>query len=488
MTSSFSWQAVALILKSALALIANLYVAKLISANLGVDSYGVLVVILGITGVFVFIGEIFSSASLRFLSANKIHDYTYTQGEVWKSLRQIFIALSLFCALLIYGISEFSSVFNLGSDQLIIKEGALSLKILSIHTFFKVLSIPLVSLMYARLKIVELAIILIIEPILKILSITIIVTYSELFLSKYVWTISSVSIAIYLILYCYNKNHIYNISNSVYRNKILFYKIFNYTIYNGIGGVAVTIRTNGSTLILNKILGPEFTAFHGIATSISSIGAQINTSVISVLKPRIIKRYNNETAKLADGIGSLLIASHFIIMALALPIALFGADIIGLWIKEIPSIYLQVFGVMVFTLLVEAGNLIIVSVIQADGDIKSYQLKVSIWMIVAVPVGGLLLWYLKDPIIFYLILMITSVFSLIPRLNLLNKKLFKHRDVSLKKYFKTIVFLYVLLATGILCFSMSESVQDKTVFIILILLFATVVCMNHIKNVYEVFK
>ena len=122
----------------------------------------------------------------------------------------------------------------------------------------------------------------------------------------------------YAAFYQYNKRYVSKIIKGSALNKTLLNKILVYTFFNGVGGIAVTIRTNGTTLIINKFLGPEFSAFHGLANSIASIGSQINSSIINVMKPRIISRFREDGINLRSGIGSLLIVSNLIVMIFAI--------------------------------------------------------------------------------------------------------------------------------------------------------------------------
>lgn len=385
----------------------GLFTSRVILQALGIEDYGINSVIAGFLSMFGIITSSMSKAISRFITVE------LGRGQLDR-LKQVFstsITVQLFMGILIVVLVETFGIWFV-TTQMQIPDGReiaaqWCLHCATLTTFISLMNIPFNSAIVAHEKMSAFAYMTIIETILKlaicyaiyISPIDKLVTYSILGVC-----VSIITTSIYWI-YCLR---IFEETSFMFRfDKKLFKEIWRFAGWTLFGQTTWIFNTQGINMLMNIHFGVIVNAARGVAVQVNGIIQNFVNNFMMALNPQITKSYaagDKDTAFRLACRGCRF--SFYIMYFLALPIMIESHQILELWLGTPPE---QADVFVVWTILSTQATLLgntLVTLQMAHGDIKKYQIWVTIFGSIPFPLTWLVFRGGASPIVAYYIYVI----------------------------------------------------------------------------------
>ena len=371
-------------------LIIGLFTSRVILQALGVENYGIYSVIAGFLSMFGIITSSMSNAISRFITVE------LGRGEMVR-LKQVFstsITVQLFMGLLIVVLIETIGIWFV-SSKMQIPEGRevaaqWCLHCATLTTFISLMSVPFNSAIVAHEKMSAFAYMTILDAILKLVicyaiyisPIDKLITYAILGVC-----VSMITTSIYWI-YCLRKFE--ETSLSFRFETTLFSEMWGFAGWNLFAQTAWILNTQGINMLMNIFFGVVVNAARGVAVQVNSIIQNFVSNFMIALNPQITKSYAAGDKDMAFRLACRGCRFSFYIMYfLALPIMIESHQILILWLGTPPE---QADMFVVWTILSTLATLLgntMVTLQMAHGEIKKYQLWITVFGCVPFPLTWL---------------------------------------------------------------------------------------------------
>ncbi|WP_158847917.1 oligosaccharide flippase family protein [Algibacter sp. L1A34] len=453
----------------------SLYATRLVLAALGAEDFGIFNVVGGAIAMLTFLNTAMASASQRFMS------FAQGQGDFKKQknifnislVLHFFIAIVVVILLEIVGYFLFSGILKIDSNRLDI--AILIYQFLIVSTFFTIISVPYDAIINAHENMLLVAILRIIETILK-LAIALFITYTS-FDKLYMYGLLMASLSVFLLIirqiYCHTKYEEVTINFKKYFNKPLFKEMTGFAGWSFLGSSSSLLTNYGQGIVINMFFGTAVNAAQGVCNQIAGqLGAFAGT-MLKALNPLIAKSEGAGDRNLmlkASFIGSKV--GFFLLTIFYVPVILEMPYIFGLWLKEVPEY------AIIFCQLLLARNLIeqlfrtLSSSIAAVGNIKKFEIYKAFINFLPLIVAYILFSLGYPPYTLYVVFIIYAILNAILTLYIAKIEC----GLSIKEFLKDVVFksvftfVVLILITAIPNYFLEES------FIRLIVVLAVSTC------------
>lgn len=399
----------------------SLYTARIVLDKLGVENYGIYNIVGSIVVSFVFINNALMSAIQRYYS------YHIGLGNSCKRVFSMSINLQILLGLIVVllletlGLWVFKYHLNIPVER---EHAALIVYQLSIATFVvNFIRIPYQALIIAKEKMSAFAYFSIIEVVLKLIIVYLLVylNYDKLIL--YGWLVLAVTIIVNSLYIVYCKCNFHDCHYHFNKDASLFREMIGFTSWNFIGGLAGAIRNEGPNYLLNLFLGVQVNAGMGIAKQVSGTAYNFSSSFQSAFNPQIVKSY---AAKEYNYLYTLIFRttkiSFFLIYIIAIPI-IFCDDLFKLWLTVIPPYTRSFCNCFLIAEIISSITSPLWMTAHAIGNIRKYQLTLSLLNIMIIPFAYILLYMNAQPYWVVASLIIINIGILIYRVEYLRKRI-----------------------------------------------------------------
>jgi O-antigen/teichoic acid export membrane protein len=221
-----------------------------------------------------------------------------------------------------------------------------------------------------------------------------------------------------------------------YWDKELFTTIVKYSGWNLFGAIAGILNNQGVNILLNMFFGPIVNGSRAIAIRVNEAVNQFVMNFLVAVRPQIIKYYaaseNQEMFRLLFRSSKM---SYFLLLILALPVLLETDYIISIWLEETPQYVVLFTRLVIITALIDSFSYPLMTVAQATGKIKKYQIVVGGMLLLNLPLSY---WFLKMgylPQVTFYIGIIISFICFMLRLWMLRGMV----GLSIIDYFKKVI-------------------------------------------------
>lgn len=357
----------------------TLYTSRVILNALGVEDYGINNVVAGFLSMFGILTSSLSSAISRFITV----ELGKQNIQRLKNIFQTALCVQIIMGIIIVACTETIGMWFLHS-KMVIPEGRIvaaqwCLHCSSISIFINLINVPFNSLIVAHEKMSAFAYISILEAILKIL-----ICYA-LYISPYDRLITYVilgiivSLSLRLIYGSYCKRNFEECQLQPKFNSGLFKEIWGFAGWNFFGNTSYILNTQGVNMLMNIFFGVSVNAARGIAIQANHAITQFVSNFMMAMNPQIIKSYaigDKETAFALACRGARF--SFYIMIVLALPAIFESETILKIWLKNPP----QMSGMFLIWTIIASLTTAIGKPLQtlqnAHGDIRKYQIYITI--------------------------------------------------------------------------------------------------------------
>ncbi len=441
-------------------IVVGLYTSRVVINALGVSDYGVYNVVGGIVSMLAFLNTAMTAASQRFISyelgggdKNKLNKVFCTSVNI-----HLLIALVIFVLAETIGLWFVNTELNIESDRITAANWVYQF---SIVTFMlTVWSVPYNSCIVAHEHMNAFAYIGIVDVVLK-LGIALLLSWSDFDkLILYALLIFVISLIIRLAYGLYCKIHFEECRYRFVWDKELFKKMFSFAGWSVLGNLGFSFKDSVSNIILNIFFGTTVNAARGIAMQVNGMIISFSHNFSMSLYPQITKQYaagNVEASKSLVYAGARY--SFYLMMIICIPFLINMDYVLGLWLGVVPEytgifLALTLMGSLIYAL---AGTL--TTALQATGNIKVFQIGISIIMLAELPAAYVLLKMGYPPYSAMCPSLVTYTIAVFFRLYLL-KHLVPVYDY---KYYTIFVFLWpisIFVICYLLCHCMRCYFED----------------------------
>lgn len=367
----------------------SFYTSRVVLKALGAEDFGTYNVVGGVVVMFTFINSAMTTGTQRHLS--------FELGTPGGNVRRIFSAcfnIHFWLALIILLLSETVGLWFL-NVKLNFPEGRMEAvnwvyQFSIIACIFNIIRVPFNAAIIAYEKMSFYAYIGIIEGVLKLLIVFLLYfsPFDKLIYYSLLMTIVICFVTVVYVIYC----HIYfkEIKYEKVHDKQLYGDLLNFSGWTLFGSIANMARNQGVTFIVNIFYGVTINAAIGIANQVNAGISQFVSGFQQAFNPQLTKaeaskdreyqfRLINMTAKY----------SYLVILFCSIPI-IYNLDyLLSFWLGEYPPYSKEFCMWIVIATLIDSLSGPLWVTIFATGQIKSYQIVISLLLLTILPLSYL---------------------------------------------------------------------------------------------------
>lgn len=390
----------------------SLYTTRVILSVLGESDFGLYNLIAGVVILLSFFNAAMSTSTQRYLSVNL--------GSKNKPILEAIFCNSLVIHLILGGVLSiifviaeyflFDGFLNINIERINAAKTIYYFMVLSV--FFSVLSVPFVASVNAHEDMLWIAIVGILEVILK-LCIALLLPYlygdKLIYYGGLVAFVGFISLVLYII-FCTRKYEECTFNLKKVWDSKLQKELASFAGWNLFGAACGVGRNQGISIIFNLFFGTMINAAYGIANQVASQMNFFSATMLRALNPQIMKSEgagDRDRMLKFSMVGSKF--GFFLLAIFAIPCMLEMTSILNVWLKDIPQ-YTPVFcQLILISILVNQMTIGLQSSLQAVGRIKVYQVAVGCLLLLNLPTAYIILRF-GYPI--YIVLVSYIVFEL----------------------------------------------------------------------------
>lgn len=401
-----------------------LYTSRVILNALGVEDFGISNVVGGLVAMFSLISSSLSSSVSRFLTVELGRGDHDKLRALFSTSVIIHLGLSVIVLLLMesIGLWFLNNQMTISTERIIAANWVFQGSVLTF--IIGLLSVPYNATIISHEHMGVYAFIGILQTILR-LCIAIFISYlSEnydrlIFYSILTVTVSGVSQFIY---WRYCKLHFSESSVIWNYNHDCIKEMSSFAGWNFIGCTARLLKDQGVNILLNVFFSPTVNAARGIAYSVQTAIGGFSNNFMIALNPQITKSYaindKEHSFQLSEN-GTRF--SFYIMLLIIVPLFIESDFILKLWLKGYPDHTVSFVKLILILMLTETLANTQITLLNATGKIKEYQIAVGLLLLSNFPISYCLLFFGFSPESTMLTAIFISVFCIILRLFFLKR-------------------------------------------------------------------
>lgn len=382
----------------------SLFTSRVVLDVLGFENYGIYNIIGGIVVLLSIVSNSMTAATQRFL--------TFELGSgnldrVSRTFSMSMVAHLIICfAILLLG--ETLGLWYV-SKQLNIPAGRESAAMwvyqLSLLTIFvRLIQAPYNASVIAYEKMSFYAYISIADVMLKLVVVYILVILSKDKLIVYGFLVLCVTTVIFLCYRIYCKKKFDTCRFRFIIDKSFFKELFSYLGWNLLGSGAALGSQQAGNLIINKYLGVAVNAAYGVSSQVSSAINSFVSNFQVAFTPQLVKLFSQKNMEDFWRLSkSAALLSYYLLFIISFPIIINIDYLLGIWLVDVPQ-YSGIFcTLMIVYALIDSVQAPLWIGINASGNIKIYEIWLSILLLLNIPFS---IWALKAGMSPYWVLII----------------------------------------------------------------------------------
>lgn len=438
-----------------------LYVSRIALDVLGASDYGLYNVIGGVVSMMTFINGSVSAGTSRFI--------TYELGLGDKErLRDVFnVALvnHIIIAAVIFVMAETVGLWFVNTQMVFDANRSTAVNIVYqlsiITTMLQITQIPYTATIIAHEKMSIYAYLSIFEVTLKLLmvwalmwlhNVDALIAYAVM-----VFFIQVLVISIYR-FYCL---HSYPESKWRLVRKIEKYKeIFKFAGWDIVGAICVISQGHGINILLNIYFGPVVNAARAISYQVQGAFTQFTGNFMMAVNPEIVKNFaRKDYLEMVKLINNASIYSFFLLLIFVMPICFKIGCLLGLWLKEVPTLTIEFTIIVLITMMIRAIARPVILGTHAAGDIKTLNLYAGGLGLFPLPVSWMALHYGASAVSVFWIILLWGIFANVAEIIIFKSKL---PEFSIPVHLMVVYLrcLFVTVVTVLPCWYINKFFED----------------------------
>lgn len=388
-------------------MVISLYTSRVVLQTLGADDYGIYNVVGGFVTMFNVISGAFTVAISRFMAYVIGEGNEKKVGELFSTALAVQCCMGLFIVLLLAtaGVWYVSNVMVLPEGR---TEAALWVLAFSAVSFFiSLISVPYNALIVAHEHMKAYAYIAIFEAIMKLLiSFAIVISpLDKLITYSFLTVLTAVIVRFCYSVYC-NKNF----TGCKFRLRVhrdMLKEMMSFVGWAFLGNGAVVLRDQGTNMILNLFGGTTVNAARGIAQNVNNAVQSFVNNFMQATQPEITKlKATDQLPEMRTLIFRSCRVCYFLMLILSVPLIKNIDYVLDIWLGEVPA-YTNLFvaSTLIDSLIAALNNPLLYGVL-ATGQIKVYEIVMSLLCVISLPINYWLLSLGITPAYVYIVIVI----------------------------------------------------------------------------------
>ena len=400
----------------------TLYTSRVILSVLGVENYGIYNVVGGVVVLFSFVNQAMTTATQRYFS----YELGKSEGKDISKIYTITLRIHLAIAVVVLILAEtiglwfvnYKMSFPIGSMYSVNWVYQLSI----VTCVLTILRVPYNGLVISYERMSFFALTSIIETLLKLLIAFVLIVFpmEKLILYSFLVFIVTGVITVWYIFFCkYNFKEVQYKTVNYTKETIEIIKFSGWATFGSIANVGYQ---QGINMLLNIGYGVATNAAVAIATQINAAISQFVGGFQQALNPQLIKSESgHDTNRQQSLIFRSAKFSFFIMLIFAIPIIINMSFILHIWLGEYPIKTIQFSRLIIIGALIECLSGPLWVTIFATGNIRLYQLIISVILLLNLPLSYILIQADYSSEYVFFVRIIIFVIALIIRLIFLSR-------------------------------------------------------------------
>lgn len=325
-----------LYVRMAFTMVVSFFTARVTLQQLGVDDYGLNNLVGSVVSLLAFLQNSMGTAVQRFYSIEIGQQNVIRLKKVFSTA--LFLHISI--AIITLGLAEVFAVFilskmNIPAERLFAAH--VVFQISSISLFLSIVSVPYAALLRAREDFDKMAMIEIVQSLLRlgILYLLVHVNYDKLItlsLFNFSITIICTSAMIWLAMQ-YNETH-----SRPYKVPEIFRQMMSFVSMLLVSTLASLAKTKGLVLLINLFFGLAINAAYAIAVQVSTVLQTFVANFKSPMVPQLMAAYGaGDRSEMIKIINTSTKVSAILMLLITMPVIFEAKSILELWLGEPPQ-------------------------------------------------------------------------------------------------------------------------------------------------------
>ncbi len=434
----------------------SIYSSRFILGALGQSDYGLFSVIGSIIFFFSYIKNDIAAATVRYMAFEMERKDIGRLQSIYANVCHI---QKLF-AILVLVLGETIGLYFVNTHLLIAPERVFAANVVFQVVIFtsviSILQVPYTALILAGEKMNMFSLVGISIAVLHFataIALTI-TTTDRLIVYAVLESISACIILLSLVFYCrkHFKEIVKNKNAAIDRS--LMRELLSFSGYSMLGSTVGLLRGSGINVLINIVFDTIVNAANGLSMTIYNALMRFVDSVITAVKPQIIKSY---AAGKHDEVSSLVVRTtkfaFFLLAMLCLPIITEAEYILTLWLKSYPPYTPLLTRLILVFSLAEVFAQPPAIAINATGKIRRYQLTISFLYALVMPITYVCYKAGMPPQTANIVCIAIAIISIPIRINILCR----HVSFDKLSYYKAVVSCAIVAAV---CYATATYIQQ----------------------------
>lgn len=432
--------------------IVGVLTSRFVLQALGISDYGLYNVVGGVIALFAVIAGSMSSTTIRFLNI-EIGRQDGNPNKIFNVCQVTHIAF----AVLVLVIAETIGLLYIWNYLKVApgKEGdaMFVFQVSTIVACIGIINVPYQSVFVAKEKFFHIAVIDIVNSLIKLAMIWLLLYYTGNALRLYA-LIMSVTTFVSFIVYHYLcfKYWPRLVRWKLYSNLSEYSELLVYNNYNLLASVAQMGRSQGSNILINFFFGTIVNGAYGIARTIQSFVEMFTVNFDSASAPQITQSVGRGDVQRASYIASRACRiCQLLSLVIVLPLYVEMEFVLRLWLGIVPVHTVLFCRVILITVLVASTGGGLLRLKDALGKIKWFMIIYSLWYFLTLPVGYYLFKLGYPPITILILYILSDVLSRISQL-VLMKVIYNYDIMSFmcEAYIRPVIIAVIMVAYSVI--------------------------------------
>lgn len=413
-----------LYLKIIISTLISLVSVPLILKALGESDYGIYSLVAGVVGFLAFLKSAMMVSTQRFISVSLGEGNLDKIIYLYNTTLVLHLFLGVFIILILQACVPFlfDGFLNIPMER--ISTAKIIYQLLVLSTFVEVLSVPFMGVINANEDMFVFSIIGISESLFKLcLAFYIGKTETDRLIvyGLGMFMISILSIITNIVFVSLRYKHL-KVNCFTYFSLPIFKKLFEFTVWNTFGALAIIGRNQGVSIIMNIFYGTVVNAAYGIANQINSVLSYFSMTLQKSINPQLMKSHGMGNSERLISLSYM--SSKFSSLAMimfAIPMVIEMECILSLWLPQVPNYTLQFCRLVLVMSVLTQFSMGLMSAISATGNIRNYQIKISFVILLNIPLSFLLMKFGLPPFSCIIGFIVIEIISFLIRLHVAHQ-------------------------------------------------------------------
>lgn len=433
---------------------------RIVLEKLGVDDYGIYVLVGGFATMFTIFNNILQSATRRFMAIaiGRGHEDIIYKTYTTSLTMHVIIALLVVILLETIGLWVLNTSLNIDSARLTAANWVFQISIFNV--FITVTQTPFVAAVTAHEKFDIYAYLSVYDILVKILILFLLVYIPGDKLIIYALLMSSVSLTGAMIYRYYCRVKFAECKALTLKiDRSLFKEMIIFSGWDSLGNVMTVLNAQGTTVLLNMFLTTAVNAARGLAGTVTSTIANFVTGFVTASEPQLAKYFaQKDMSHFENLIFNISQMTLFLLAIFAIPVFCEIDFVLKLWLNEVPDFTADFIKITILVCFLQYSYTMLIKGIVAIGRVKEYNTLSIILAVTNLPLVWLVLWLGWTPNAVYWVSSIPSLLNFCITLYILHK--YENFPIST---FLTKVFgknILLVLASSIVPFIVREQMGE----------------------------